>query len=314
MADQIYALGNLFWYNFYKEASFGVRPVSASVAPYQIAEKVDFKYLPNIVDRNVKSGKLTDIKCNTIFASAQSAVSINANIPIDNDSSWFYGMLTSYMMQPTIGTETTFGTSSVSFTGYELHVNNLTKARYATGLTVKSININAVPGETLTTTVELIGANLTDWAARPTMTGSYAYTTMSACPQVCKAGDWNASLDDIQISGLASLTLNLDSEIVQNAVRYGNSFNPITNASTKKMITATLQVYADPTVAPLFLNADIATTIKSFDVAIGDISFSMYAICTNIDKPDPQAGISKYTYQLKIVPLTLTGNALTISI
>lgn len=284
-----YMIGNTSVYTIYPETEFGVMPTTVSVAPLVIGQKVQMKLTPNIIDRQLHTGVITDTTCNKVYASAQGTVNI--------DGAWSYdyiSLLKNYMQNS--NSDGTFGTQTGSFTIVHYDANNSSKCRYAVGCTVKSINITAAPKDYVKMSVTMNAKSVSDWVDRPSMTGSYAHTTAVTCHQPALFADITSTL----FSDLASITINMDSELVEDSVRYGTSFYPTTNISTKKMVTVDIEQLFDPTSADAII--DNINTIYSDQIHIGDaLQLHTTQLLVDYTLADPDAGVWKNQYSFQCV-------------
>lgn len=152
-------IGNTSFYLIKPEITFGVLNASASANDIVLGQSINFTLNPNIIDRPLHTGVITDTQCNSIYASSDTTVAIDGAFSGD------YSPLLGAYLQNTfdnIGTAKTFSTSSKSFTIMHLDSQNATKCRYATGCTVKSINITGTAKDYMKMTVEFAGATMSD--------------------------------------------------------------------------------------------------------------------------------------------------------
>lgn len=124
------------------------------------------------------------------------------------------------------------------------------------------------------------------------MSGSTAYPTGPTCHQpVMFSGFGHATFDNI-----SSWTCTMDSELIQDSVRYSNNFKPINNTMVKKMVTQTVQMLHNPSTAYGQISAAINTNIgTNAQVTISDdagnliLYINQYLI--NKTMADPNTGV-----------------------
>lgn len=151
-------IGNTSYYLIKPETTFGVLHASASANDIVLGQTVNMDFVPNIIERPLHTGVITDTTCNSVFVSSEGTVTIQGAYSPD-----YIPLLAAYMQVPTIGEDgATFGTGSNSFSIMHLDSENNTKCRYATGCTVKSITLSGAPKDYIKMSVDLVAKNVTD--------------------------------------------------------------------------------------------------------------------------------------------------------
>lgn len=287
--------GNTSFYVIRKQNTFGTFPTTAS--NLVLGQNITMELVPNILDRPIHTGQIFDTTCNSVFASSEASIKFDGALSIDYlpfFESWF---------GTTITNETNIQvnpTGSVSLTIMQLNSQNPTKCRYATGCTVKSINITAAPKDYIKMTVELVGKSLSDWTTRPSISGSYP--TGPTCHNPIMFSEFRHS----NFSNISNYSMTLDTEFVQDSVRYSNNFNPVNNIYVKKMATQTIEYAFDPTSTDI-IQSEINTLLGTADITFDDLSILSEELITSYTRPDPANGVWKSTINTKLVYHDSTG-------
>ena len=281
-------LGNTSFYVIRKQTVFGTFPTTAS--NLVLGQNITMELVPNILDRPLHTGTIFDTPCNTVLASSEVSIKIDGALSAD-----YYPFFESWLGTTMAkNTDTAVNpTGSVSLTIMQLDSQNPTKCRYATGCTVKSINITAAPKDYIKMSIELVGKSLSDWTTRPSISGSYP--TGPTCHTPIKFANFLHGY----FSNISNYTMTLDSEFVQDSVRYSNNATPVNNTFVKKMITQTIQTVFDPSQADQVISA-INEQIDLYYVSFSsNIVISGDGYLMGYTRPDPANGVWKSNYNTK---------------
>ena len=297
-----YMLGNTTVYTIYPESVFSTIPLTASVAPLVIGQKIDMKLNYSTVDRPLHTGQLTDVRCNTVQTSAQGTVTFDGAFSLD-----YIQLFQSYLQNSgSLGSGQTFSTDQVTYTIVQYDTKYPTMCRYATGCKVKSISLNGTSKDYMKMSAQFVARTVSDWTTRPTMTGSYAHYTTLPCHKPVKFADLTLAFTGEYYS-INSITINFDSQLVQDSVRYGNASAPTNHIMTKKMMTVDIQTLFDPTGTGVTSNANkfgvIGTGQTGYDLKLdldgSQAVFDLQVLPIDYTLADPDAGVWKNTYNLK---------------
>lgn len=295
-------LGNTTVYTIYPETTFAQTPTTASVAPLVIGQKVDMKLNYNTVDRPLHTGKLTDVQCNTVNTSAQGTVSLDGAFSLD-----YMPLFQSYLQNSgSLSSGQTFGSDEITYTIIQYDTNYPTMYRRANGCKVKSISINGTSKDYMKMSAQFVARTVTDWIPRATMTGTYAHYTTLPCHAPLKFSDLSLSFQGTS-SVVNSLTINFDSQLVQDAVRFANSSTPMNHIMTKKTMTVDIQTLFDPAGTGVTANSTKFGTINTgqagyamkLDFDGQQAVFELQVLPIDYTLADPDSGVWKNTYNLK---------------
>lgn len=294
-------IGNTTVYTFYPEATYGVMPVTVSVAPLVIGQKVDMKKTLALVDRPLHTGTMFDTPCNTVNVGSEASVTIDGAYSME-----YQPFLRSYL-QNTGSSPLEVGTDQLSFTVFQYDSRYPTKCRYATGCKVKSLNLSVTNKDYVKMSVELLGKDLTDWVARPAMTGSYAhYSTLECHSPVPSSLVSVRDKNDNTVDNWTNISINMDSETVEDNVRFMNSATPVNQIMTKKMITVDLETLFDPTGTneAKIISYD-GVTVGHMVIVVQDQEYMLLVTNNDYTAADPDAGVWKNSYNLQAKDTTV---------
>lgn len=294
-------IGNTTVYTFYPETTYGVMPTTASAAiPLVIGQKVDMKKTLALTDRPLHTGTMFDTPCNTVNVGSEATVTIDGAYALS-----YQPFLRSYL-QNSGSSPLEVGTDQISYTVFQYDSKNPTKCRYATGCKVKSFNLSVTNKDYVKMSVELLAKDLTDWVARPSMSGSYAhYSTLECHGTLASSVVVVRDKNDNVVENWTNISINMDSQTVEDSVRFMNSATPVNQIMTKKMITVDLETLFDPTTtnANMLLPYD-GVTADQMTIIIDQHEFNLQLVNTDYTLADPDAGVWKNSYSLKAVETT----------
>ena len=93
---------------------------------------------------------------------------------------------------------------------------------------------------------------------------------------------------------LTSITINMDSELIEDSIRYGTSFTPTNNIMVKKMVTFTAQTPFNPATAETPLAGIYGTPthiVFQFINELTQIDFTINSLLMNYNLADPNTGV-----------------------
>ena len=96
----------------------------------------------------------------------------------------------------------------------------------------------------------------------------------------------------------------MDSQLIEDSVRYSNNFTPANNIMVKKMVTQTVQVLHNPSTTYAQISAAINTKIGpnaqiNLDDDTGALTITINEYLVNKTMADPNTGVWKSSYQIK---------------
>lgn len=293
-------LGNTTVYTIYPETTFATTPVTASVKPLVVGQKIDMKLNYTTVDRPLHTGQLTDVRCNTVITSTQGTVTFDGAFTLD-----YLPLFNSYLQNSgSLSSGQTFGSDEVTYTIIQYDTNYPTMYRRANGCKVKSISLSGTSKDYMKMSAQFVANTVTDWIPRAKMTGSYAHYTVLECQVPLKLADLALSFEDTAIA-VNSLTINFDSQLVEDSVRFANSGAPTNHIMTKKMMTVDIQTLFDPTGATAnttkfgVIGTGQAGYALKLDFAGQQAIFELQVLPVDYTLADPDSGVWKNTYNLK---------------
>lgn len=281
-----YRLGQNTWWNFYPETSYGVISTTQSTIPYVHSQTLNMQSVHSPIERPYKSGQITPAKCGTVYGYKEGEVTIEAayNQPLFHIlmKSWLQN---NYSTASTAGTYHTISTSPVSYTIAEYDKDNPTYWRLAKGCVVKSLQLSHTKKDVVKLSATLAAKQITDWAARTTMTGSGAhYSTIGCNEAVLTAEVGYSSKHDGNGAALnyTSFNLSLDTQFMDDMFKYGTSLTPTYMNAALKTGVLTVQYPYDPTAAGSVQGAigDTTAGVSETYIKIGDTVATTYNIYT----------------------------------
>lgn len=284
-------LGNTSYYVIRKQKTFGIFPTTAS--NLVLGQQISMELTPNIVERQLHTGNIFQTPCNNIYQSSEVSVKFDGAFSVD-----YYPFFQSWLGN-TMAAGATVNvnpTGSISLTIIQLDSQNPTKCRYATGCTVKSINLTGQNNDYIKMSVQLVGKELSEWTTRPTISGSYP-----SGPTCHNTTGFSLVITNYGAASITNMNMTFDTQFAPVEVRYGSGGNTIDNNTyTKKMITLTSEFLMDPT-STIPYNATVGGTTTQLQIDLGSTLIGFPSYRTKVSLPDPGNGLWKYSIQEKAV-------------
>lgn len=277
-----YRLGTNTYWDIYEQASYGVMPTTASVAPVQWNQTMNIKTVHSPLEKSVKSGTMLKSSCTSVFGYKQGQAVLSGAFNISDTLRLFE----SYMQSTDL---TQMGTTTKSYTIVEYDSANI-KCRYMPGAVVKSIQISHTVKNLVQMNVTFAGQAVSNWGAIPAMTGPYAYMELSS---VCKNSytDMNVDVPGILTSDkvYSSFDITFDTQYFQDEIKYGKSLQPSDMTSALKSVNMTLTFPFDAAASTL---QSAVSKIKNISIYIdGKFYIYFHGQITSYEAADPDQGI-----------------------
>lgn len=302
-----YRLGTNTYWNIYAQGTYGVIPITASVAPVQWNQTMNIKTVHSPLERSVKSGTMLKSQCTSIYGYKQGQAVLSGAFNVQDAMLLFE----SYMQSAVLAQ---MGTTVKSYTIVEYDSVN-DRCRYMPGAVVKSIQISHTIKNLVQMNVTFAGQAVSNWGTIPVMTGSHAHMPLSS---VCKSTytDMNVNVPDICTSNqvYSSFDITFDTQYLQDEIKYGKSLQPSDMTSALKTVNMTLTFPFDAATSTLqsavSLVKDISLYLTSLFYIYFDGKISTY------EAADPDQGIWLNTITIQgvstdpgVSPLVISKNA-----
>lgn len=299
-----YRLGTNTYWDIYEQASYGVMPTTASVAPVQWNQTMNIKTVHSPLERSVKSGTMLKSSCTSTFGYKQGQAVLSGAFNIVDT----LGLFKSYMQSNDLAR---IGTTTKSYTIVEYDsLNN--KCRYMPGAVVKSIQISHTVKNLVQMNVTFAGQAVSNWGAIPAMTGPYAYPELSSA---CKKTFTDMNVD---VPGIfthdkvySSFDITFDTQYFQDEIKYGKSLQPSDMTSALKNVNMTLTFPFDAAASTL---QSAVSLVKKVSLFITDKLYIYFdGKITSYEAADPDQGIWLNTITIQGVSTDPSASPIVIS-